>query len=81
MLRGTATIGVLAGAAVLYMLFVTWMPLASSPGRPTDGLLFVSALTGALLAIAMGVVISATERPEEQEEVLPAMAGRHSPVR
>lgn len=75
------TIGVLAGAAVLYMLFVTWMPLASSPGRPTDGLLFVSALTGALLAIAMGVVISATERPEEQEEVLPAMAGRHSPVR
>ena len=72
------SIGVFAGAAVLYMLFVTWMPLASSPGRPADGLLFVSALTGALLAIAMGVVVSATERPEEQAEVSPAMAGRHS---
>jgi len=75
------TLGVLAGAAVLYMLFVTWMPLAASPGRPADGLLFVSALTGALLAIAMGVVVSATERPEKEEEPLPAMAGRHSPVR
>jgi hypothetical protein len=63
------------------MLFVTWMPLAASPGRPADGLLFVSAMTGAFLAIAMGVVISATERPDEEEEPLPAMAGRHSPVR
>ena len=75
------TIGVLAGAAVLYMLFVTWMPLAGSPGRLADGLLFVSAVTGALLAIAMGVVVNATERPEEPDEPLPAMAGRHSPVR
>ena len=75
------SLGVLAGAAVLYMLFVTWMPLAASPGRPADGLLFVSAMTGAFLAIAMGVVISATERPDEEEEPLPAMAGRHSPVR
>lgn len=72
------SIGVFAGAAVLYMLFVTWMPLASSPGRPADGLLFVSALTGALLAIAMGVVVSATERPEEPAELSPAMAGRHT---
>ena len=75
------TIGVLAGAAVLYMLFVTWMPLAASPGRPADGLLFVSGMTGAFLAIAMGVVVSATERPDEHEEPLPAMAGRHSSVR
>jgi len=75
------TLGVLAGAAVLYMLFVTWMPLAASPGRPADGLLFISAMTGAFLAIAMGVVISATERPDDEEEPLPAMAGRHSPVR
>jgi len=75
------TLGVLAGAAVLYMLFVTWMPLAGSPGRPADGLLFVSAMTGSFLAIAMGVVISATERPEEHEEALPAMAGRHRSVR
>jgi len=75
------TLGVLAGAAVLYMLFVTWTPLAGSPGRPADGLLFVSAMTGAFLAIAMGVVVSATERPEEQDEPLPAMAGRHISVR
>lgn len=75
------TVGILAGAAVLYLLFVIWMPLAGSPGRPADGLLFVSALTGALLAIAMGVLVSATERPDEQEEPLPAMAGRHSTIR
>lgn len=75
------TIGVFAGAAVLYMLFLTWMPLASSPGRPADGLLFVSALSGALLAIAMGVVVSATERPEDQAVASPPMAGRHISVR
>ncbi len=75
------TVGVLSGAALLYMLFVTWSPLALAPGRPADGALFVSALTGALVAIAAGVVIGATERPEKQEEPLPAMAARRLPVR
>ena len=73
--------GVGAGAAVLYMLFVTWAPLSASPGRPADGILFVSAFTGAALAIAASIVISATERPDEADEPLPAMAGRHATVR
>jgi hypothetical protein len=73
--------GVGAGAAVLYMLFVTWAPLANSPGRPADGLLFVAAFTGAVLAIATSIVISATERPEEEDESAPAMAGQRATVR
>ncbi len=73
--------GVGTGAAVLYMLFVTWAPLSGSPGRPSDGILFVSAFTGAVLAIAASVVISATEQPETEDEPLPAMAGRHATVR
>lgn len=75
------TVGVSTGAAVLYMLFVTWTPLAQSQGRPADGILFVSAAVGAVLAIAASVVISATERPDEDDEALPAMAGRHVGVR
>jgi tRNA A-37 threonylcarbamoyl transferase component Bud32 len=74
-------LGITAGAAVLYMLFVTWAPLASSPGRPADGILFVAALVGATLAIAASVVISATEPPQSVDEPLPAMAGRHAVVR
>jgi tRNA A-37 threonylcarbamoyl transferase component Bud32 len=73
--------GVTAGAAVLYMLFVTWAPLANSPGRPADGILFVAAFVGATLAVATSVVISATERPEANDEPAPAMAGRHAVVR
>jgi tRNA A-37 threonylcarbamoyl transferase component Bud32 len=73
--------GVTAGAAVLYMLFVSWAPLANSPGRPADGILFVAAFVGATLAVATSVVISATERPEAHDEPAPAMAGRHAVVR
>ena len=75
------TLGISAGAAVLYMLFVIWAPLAFSPARPADGILFVAALVGAILAIAASVVISATERPEADDEPLPGMAGRHAVVR
>jgi tRNA A-37 threonylcarbamoyl transferase component Bud32 len=74
-------LGVAAGAAVLYMLFVTWAPLANSPGRPADGILFIAAFVGATLAVATSVVISATERPEAKDEPAPAMAGRHAVVR
>jgi hypothetical protein len=74
-------LGVAAGAAVLYMLFVTWAPLANSPGRPADGILFIAAFVGATLALATSVVISATERPEAKDEPAPAMAGRHAAVR
>lgn len=74
-------VGVASGAAVLYMLYVTWAPLATSPGRPADVVLFVSAAVGAVLALAFGVVISATETPEVEEEPAPPMAARRIPVR
>src|SRR5213594_4548565 len=61
-------VGVGSGATILYMLAETWSPLALAPGRPAGGLLFVSALVGALIALAAGVVISATEKPELAEE-------------
>ena len=76
-----AALGITTGASVLYMLFVTWAPLAASAGRPADGILFVAAFVGATLAIAASVVIGATERSEPEEEPLPAMAGRHVAVR
>ena len=75
------TVGTFSGAAVLYMLFVATSPLALAVGRSADSVLFVSALAGALLALAAGVVISATERPEPVEESTPTMAGRRSAVR
>lgn len=73
--------GVSAGAALLYMVFVTWAPLARSPGRPADAVLFVSAAVGAVLALALGVIISATERPLIDEELSPSMSGRRILVR
>jgi hypothetical protein len=68
-------IGVSAGAAILYMTFVTWGPLAFAPGRPATAVLFVSAIVGAALALALGVVVSATETPGTDEDVVPSMAG------
>jgi len=76
-----ATAGIAAGAAILYMVFVTWAQLANSPGRQAGGVLLVAAFVGATLAVAVSVVISATERPEPSEEPTPTMAGRHVPVR
>jgi tRNA A-37 threonylcarbamoyl transferase component Bud32 len=74
-------LGVVSGAMLLYMLFVATVPLAQAPGRVADDVLFLSALTGALLALAAGVVISATEPPPPKEEVGPAIAGRRIAVR
>ena len=68
--------GVTAGAALLYMLFVTWSPLTTAAGRPADVVLFVSAAVGAVLALALGVIVGATERPVPEEEIAPAMSGR-----
>ncbi len=64
-------VGVSAGAAVLYMTYVTWAPLALSPERPASSILLVSAAVGAAIALALGVVISATEHPEPDEDVAP----------
>lgn len=75
------TIGVIAGAAVLYMLFAATAPLAGATGRSADSVLFLSAGVGAILAIAVGVVISATERPETEDEGSPSMSGRRLAIR
>lgn len=74
-------LGVATGAMVLYMLFVSVVPLAKAPGRVADDILFLSAVTGALLALAAGVVISATEPATPPEERSPELAGRRSAVR
>ncbi|MDP9265145.1 MAG: serine/threonine protein kinase [Chloroflexota bacterium] len=76
-------LGVAAGAAVLYLLFETWAPLVSSAERPISSLLLVSAVTGALVALAAGVVIGAIGpgTRDEDEEPLPSMAARRIPVR
>jgi len=70
-------LGVASGAMLLYLLFVTVAPLAQAPGRVADDVLFLSAMTGALLALAAGVVIGATEpaQPPEAEPSTP-LAGK-----
>jgi hypothetical protein len=75
------TIGVVFGAAVLYMLFVTIAPLAQAVGRSSDSVLLVAAVVGALIAIAVGVVISATERPQLETYDAPQLSGRRVAVR
>jgi len=74
-------VGVMAGAVILYLLFITWGPLDHAAGRPADGVLFVSALVGVAFATALGVIIGATQRPEPEEEAAPTMAARRLPVR
>lgn len=73
--------GVMAGAGILYLLFVTWGPLDRAAGRPADSVLLVSALVGVAFATACGVVIGATQRPEIEEEAAPPVAARRLPVR
>lgn len=74
-------VGVVSGAVILFLLFVTWGPLDNAAGRPADGVLFVAAVVGAAFGTAFGVVIGATQRPEPEEESAPAMAARRLPVR
>jgi tRNA A-37 threonylcarbamoyl transferase component Bud32 len=74
-------IGVVAGATLLYLLFITWGPLDHAAGRPADGVLFVSALVGVAFATACGVVIGATQRPAPEDEPAPTVAARRLPVR
>jgi hypothetical protein len=58
-----------------------YLPLDLAPGRLSDNVLLVSAAVGAALAIAAGVVLSATERHDVEAEPTPAMSGRRSAVR
>ena len=74
-------VGVMSGAALLYLLFITWGPLDHASGRPADGVLLVSAMVGVAFATACGVVIGATQRPEPEEEHAPSVAARRLPVR
>ena len=67
--------GVTAGAAILFMLAETWSPLAHAPERPASGVLLLAAVTGAILALAAGVVINATEEPEPLPQESMPMAG------
>ncbi len=73
-------LGVATGGMVLHRLFVTIAPLARAPGRVADDILFLSAVTGGLLALIAGVVIRAAEPPVPQEETSPALAGRRIAV-
>ena len=75
------TVGTAAGASILFMLFITWGPLARAPAPPAENVLLLSAFVGAVLSTAASVVISATQRPEPEEEHGPALAGRRIPVR
>lgn len=49
--------GIFAGALFLYLMFVTWDPLAEAPERFADSVLFLAALVGAVFAMAVAVVI------------------------
>lgn len=75
------TVGTIAGASILFMLFITWSPLAAAPGRPAEGVLLVSAFVGAILSTAAGVVIAATQPQDADEETAPPVAARRIPVR
>src|SRR5216110_2471698 len=73
--------GVVAGAGILYMMSVTLSMLDNAPDRPTNGVLLLSAITGAILSLALGIIIGATEKPEpEAQESIP-LSARRLPVR
>jgi hypothetical protein len=74
-------IGVASGAIILFLLFMTWGPLENAAGRPAENVLAVSAFVGLAFALACGVVIGATQRPEAEAEPAPPVAARRLPVR
>src|SRR5437660_11047632 len=60
--------GVVAGGGILYMMAVTLSMLDNAPDRPTNGVLLLSAVTGAILALALGISIGRTETPEPEAQ-------------
>lgn len=74
-------IGIVSGAVILFLLFMTWGPLENAAGRPAEGVLFASAFVGVAFALACGVVIGASQRPETEDEPAPTVAARRLPVR
>ena len=75
------SVGTAAGASILFMLFITWSPLANASGRPAEAVLLAAAFVGAVLSTAAGVVIAATQPQEKIEEAAPSVAARRVPVR
>ena len=73
--------GVVAGAGILYMLSVTLSMLDQAPDRPTNGVLLLSAITGAILSLALGIIIGATEKPEPEAHESISLSARRLPVR
>jgi tRNA A-37 threonylcarbamoyl transferase component Bud32 len=74
-------IGAMSGACLLFLLFISWGPLANAAARPAQSVLLLSAFVGFVLATAASVVISAMQPQEKVEEEGVAVAGRRSPVR
>lgn len=56
-----SVLGILAGALLLYAMFVTWDPLAEAPQRFADSVLFLSVLVGSVFAIAAAVIVGAAQ--------------------
>ena len=73
--------GVTAGAGILYMLSVTLSMLDNAPDRPTNGVLLLAAVTGAILSLALGIIIGATEKPEPEQHPSVSLSARRLPVR
>jgi len=73
--------GVVAGAAFLYLMAVTLSMLDNAPDRPTNGVLLLSAITGAILSLAIGIIIGATQKPEPEAHETVSLSARRLPVR
>jgi len=73
--------GVVAGAGILYMMSVTLSMLDNAPDWPTNGVLLLSAITGAILSLSLGIISGATEKPEPEEHESISLAARRMPVR
>src|SRR5438445_5573754 len=54
--------GVVAGAGILYMLSVSLSMLDKAHVRPTNGVLLLSAISGDMLSLALGLFNVATQK-------------------
>src|SRR3989454_4205465 len=73
--------GVVTGAAFLYLMAVTLSMLYNAPDRPSNWWLLLSAITGAILSLALGIIIGATQKPEPEALETVSLSARRLPVR